>query len=65
MIGMPREGATEKCDCCDEIIDRVKLNMNDKVMNLSIFGSGYPLFFFCIRHCIIFLMIILFTSSFI
>ena len=51
------------CVCCSRRIDRTLLDLNDDLKEFGFLGAGIPLYFTYISYCIIFLIMILFSSG--
>ncbi|KAL4489888.1 hypothetical protein ABPG72_010787 [Tetrahymena utriculariae] len=53
----------EYCECCARQIQRHQLKLKCNIYELSFLGSGYPLYFFFIKQCIVMLSLVLFICG--
>ncbi|EWS72684.1 kinase domain protein (macronuclear) [Tetrahymena thermophila SB210] len=53
----------EYCECCARQIQRHQLKLRCNIYELSFLGSGYPLYFFFIKQCIVMLSLVLFICG--
>jgi hypothetical protein len=48
---------SNRCDCCNNRVDREVLSLNCPIKSFSVYGIGLPLYFYLIKFSILFLSI--------